>query len=212
MSGCRCDTRSWDRNDVCCCDRSRYCSRCRAGRRNESRIRGKHSPYRLGDRTSRGPSQRAKAKRQNAKRRNRRKGKDLEHDGRGEVRRQKPRAKSQDRGRGTMNDVRCTNERTVLRFEVAASLTSANERFSARVSRSTYTICGSETWSGPQFCRPPLGPQAAYPVAFADTARDTLKPAMTGALTRTSTRTMTQTMTGSASGTMSRAMPGAVTD
>ena len=42
----------------------------------------------------------------------------------------------------------------------------------------------------PQFCRPPLGPEAAYPVAFADTARDALKPTMTGTLSRTLSRTM----------------------
>jgi hypothetical protein len=64
-------------------------------------------------------------------------------------------------------------ERAALRFGVAASLIPVNELFSARVSGSTYTICGSEAWSGPQFCRGVGGPQTAPPVAPADTAKGT---------------------------------------
>ena len=67
----------------------------KSGRRNRGRIRGRNSPYRLGDGTLMEASQRAKAKSQSAKQRNRRKGKDLGQGGGGEVRRQKPRAKSQ---------------------------------------------------------------------------------------------------------------------
>jgi uncharacterized protein YbjT (DUF2867 family) len=39
---------------------------------------------------------------------------------------------------------------------------------------SQQSTCGGSTPPRPQFCRPPLGPEAAYLVAFADTARDTL--------------------------------------
>jgi hypothetical protein len=60
--------------------------------------------------------------------------------------------------------------------------------------------------SGPQFCRPPLGPQAASSVAFADTSRDTLNPAMTGTLTRTLNRTMTRGFSRTMSQTTTRAM------
>jgi hypothetical protein len=49
MSGGRYDTRSRDRNDTCCCNRSGCRFRRCCGRRNEGRLGGKGSPSRPGD-------------------------------------------------------------------------------------------------------------------------------------------------------------------
>jgi hypothetical protein len=66
----------------------------------------------------------------------------------------------------------------------------------------------------PQFCRGGSGPEAAYPVVFADTTRDRLKPTMTGTLcrtmSRTTTRTFSRTMSRSTSRAMRRIMPRAI--
>ncbi len=61
---------------------------------------------------------------------------------------------------------------------------------------------------GPQFSRPPLGPQTAYPVALAHAMQGALKPSMTGTLSRTMTRTMTQTFSRTLTRTSSRTMRG----
>ena len=62
MSGCRCDARSWDRNDRCCRSWSGCRFRRRSGCRTEGRLGGKDSPSRLGDGNSPGRSQKSEAR------------------------------------------------------------------------------------------------------------------------------------------------------
>jgi hypothetical protein len=106
----------------------------------------------------------------------------------------------------TKDEERCT----MLRVVVVASLISVNGSFSACLVSNTHTICGSEAWPRPQFFRGVVCPQAAYPVALADTARDTLRPAIAGALTGTMSQTITRAFSRTMSRTTSRAMCGTV--
>jgi len=56
----------------------------------------------------------------------------------------------------------------------------------------------------PQFCRGVVGPQTAWGVASADTARDTTNPATAGSSRRTTSRTTTRTTSGTTAGATSR--------
>jgi hypothetical protein len=104
------------------------------------------------------------------------------------------------------------DKRAGLRFGDAASPILVNDRFSARASGSTYTICGSEAWSGPQFCRGVVGPPTAPQVASADTAKGTTDAKTIGTSRRATKRATSRATPEETAGTTSRATRGAATD